>query len=115
MDPLSNVDRLVLLLRQRLQERDRTRKTPGASVRSKTLPPPGPTAAQALAAMDGVDDRQFRRAVIQGLLTDQLGPAILNDASFQQVVDRVVGAIEGDDQGRLLLDRIASEMKALAR
>lgn len=114
MDPVSNVDRLVLLLRQRLQERDRTR---GVS-RSGTRRAPAPTgldAARALAAIDGVDERQLRRSLIQGLLSDQFGTAMINDARFQQVVDRVTDALESDETGRALLDRISRELRAAAR
>lgn len=115
MEPVSTVDRLVLLLRQRLEERDRTRKSTGPAARKTALTTAGKTAVQALAATEGVDDKQFRRAVIQGLLTDRLGTGMINDAAFQQVVDRVVSAIESDDQSRSLLDRLAEELKALAR
>ena len=99
MDPISNVDQLVLLLRQRLAERSRAassgktgqvrsaRETASAEVDS----------AHALAAIDGVDERQLKRALIQNILADQLGGALLNDAQFQQVVDRVTETIGRDD------------------
>lgn len=110
MDPVSNVDRLVLLLRQRLQERERLKTAPRAAGR-KAERTGGLTAAQALAAIDDVDEHQFRRALIQGLLTDQFGQEMLNEARFQQVVDRVVSAIESDAIGRGLLDRISREIR----
>lgn len=110
MDPISNVDHLVLLLRQRLQERARKGAPKAAGRRSRATD--GLSAAQALAAMEGVDDRQFRRALIQGLLSDHFGQGVLNEARFQQVVDRVVGAIEGDAAGRELLERICREARA---
>lgn len=115
MEPVSNVDRLVLLLRQRLEERDRTRTSQRPGSTKTTSNDVSKSAVQALAATEGVDDRQFRRAVIQGLLTDRLGTAMMNDAAFQQVVDRVVGAIESDEETRKLLDRIANDLKAVAR
>lgn len=111
MEPVSNVDRLVLLLRQRLQERERLKAAPRTAGRT-TGRTGGLTAAQALAAIGHIDERQFRRALIQGLLTDQFGHEMLNEARFQQVVDRVVSAIEGDAAGRELLDRISREMRA---
>lgn len=114
MEPISNVDRLVLLLRQRLQERERTGSAPKA-VGRKPQGAGGIAAAKALAAIGDVDERQLRRALIQGLLSDQFGQGVVNDAKFQQVVDRVVDAIEGDEGGRALLDRISLEMRAAAR
>lgn len=115
MEPVSNVDRLVLLLRQRLEERDRARKSAGPILRKTAPTAAGKSAVQALAATEGVDDKQFRRAIIQGLLTDRMGTAMINDAAFQQVVGRVVDVMEGDDQTRALLDRITEELKSMAR
>lgn len=114
MEPISNVDRLVLLLRQRLQERERAKGVPKTAGR-KPQGSGGVEAARALAAIGDVDERHLRRALIQGLLSDQFGQGVVNDAKFQQVVDRVVDAIEGDEHGRALLDRISQEMRAAAR
>lgn len=114
MDAVSNVDRLVLLLRQRLEERDRTRR-PGAPLAKRADQKAAErTTVQALAAAGDVDDRQFRRALVQGLLTDRLGLAMVNEAGFQQVVDRVVQTIESDAETRRLLDRISDDLKGLA-
>lgn len=116
MDPISNTDRLILLLRQRLQERDRTRSGSKSTSRSDQTKAAGSVStAQALAAIDGVDERQLRRTLIQGLLSDQFGDAMLNEPRFQQMVDRVVHAIEGDDAGRALLERMTAELRAAVR
>lgn len=113
MDPVSNVDRLVLLLRQRLREREgakgigRVRSgTTSRAERSGT--------AQALAAIAGVDDRQLRRALIQGLLSEQFGARLVNEARFQQVVDRVVDALESDEEGVALLGRVTKDIRSAA-
>ena len=117
MEPISNVDRLVLLLRQRLQERSRLTGAARTSARSGAQDPPavGFDNVQALAAVQGVDDRQLRRALIQNILADNLGPKLLNEARFQQVVDRVTETIEGDDGASRLLDRVVGELRAAAR
>lgn len=107
MEPISNVDRLVLLLRQRLQERDRSSKTSRKEREKKSAL----SAATALAAVDSIDERQLRRAIIQGILGDQFGSAMINEAKFQQVVDRVSQAIENDDDARKLLDRVGQDLK----
>lgn len=65
--------------------------------------------------VEGVDERQLRRTLVQGLLTDQFGDAMLNEPRFQQMVDRVVHAIEGDESGRALLDRMTAELRAVSR
>jgi len=116
MDPISNVDRLVLILRQRLQERasvagKRTGKTPAARDRS-----PNPLeAARALAAVDSVDDRQLKRALIQGVLAENLGKGLINDASFQQMVDRVTETLDGDPDLGKLMTRVVADLRAAAR
>jgi hypothetical protein len=115
MDPITNVDRLILLLRQRLQERDTIRRSPRGSSRKAEARAEGVSAAQALAALEDVDDRQLRRALIQGLLSDHFGRHLINEAKFQQMVDRVVTAIEGDDVGKALLDRMTTELRDQAR
>lgn len=107
MDPVSNVDRLVLLLRQRLHERDRSSKTNRKAREKKSAL----SAATALAAVDSVDEYQLRRAIIQGILGDHFGSAVVNEARFQQVVDRVVLAIASDDDARALLDRVGADLK----
>jgi hypothetical protein len=117
MDPVSSVDSLVVLLRQRLAERSRA----GASqTRGKVSGSTGQTAKgvrslDALAAIDGVDERQLKRALIQNLLTDQFGAHLINDAKFQQIIDRVMDAIDGEASSAGLLSRVAGELRATAR
>jgi hypothetical protein len=114
MEPISNVDRLVLLLRQRLQDRDRLRAgdTAAGHRTAKKSDANGLSAAQALAAAESIDERQLRRALIQDLLSDQFGERMLNEPRFQQVVDRVTTAIEADESGLALLRRISGELRA---
>jgi hypothetical protein len=112
MDPISNVDRLAKLLRQRLAERAKAdakraeRRGPSDAAASR----PG-GAVQALAAAEGVDDRQLRRALIENILADQLGQELINEAKFQQVVERVTEALADDSGTARLLDRIVREMR----
>jgi hypothetical protein len=113
MDPVSNADRLVLLLRQKLQERAKG----GAAARGGRKEHPGadasaePSGLQALAAVDSADEHTLRRAFIQNLLADQLGPDLLNDAQFQQIVSRVTEAIEEDPGASRLLNRLIGELR----
>jgi len=117
MDPISNVDRLVLLLRQRLLERSRSapssRKDASRSAGERAAT--GPEHLHALAAVEGVDDRQLKRALIQNVLAEQLGARLVNEAKFQQVVDRVTDAIDADGASSGLLSRLVSELRASAR
>lgn len=113
MDPISGADRLVLLLRQKLQERAKAIGSKGAGAKGKAGATAAPEAigVQALAAVEGVDERQLRRAFIQTLLADQLGSTLVNDARFQQVVSRVTNAIDDDPEASQLLSRLLAEIR----
>lgn len=113
MDPISNVDRVVLLLRQRLEERKRAlQKSNSAALspanRRRDTQVGG---VRALASLDGVDEKAMRRAFIQTLLADQFGQSLINDAQFQQVVERVTDAIEADPATSRLLSRFLSDLR----
>jgi hypothetical protein len=113
MDPISNADRLVLLLRQKLQERAKAGSAgkPGAKQASNVAGPAEPAGVHAPIPIEGADERPFRRAVIQNILADQLGPALMNDAQFQQVVSRVTDAIEEDTDASELLSRVIADLR----
>jgi hypothetical protein len=110
MDPISNTDRLVMLLRQKLEERAKAQRA-GAKAKSATVAPLEPAGVQALAALEGADERSLRRAIIQNLLADQLDPSLLNDAQFQQIVTRVTDAIEDDREASELMSRVLADLR----
>jgi hypothetical protein len=112
MDPISNVDRLVLLLRQRLSERSAVASRGAAARRTQ---PAAPDAVRALAAVEGMDERHLRRALIQSLLADSFGRQVVNEAQFQQVVDRVTQTIEEDPDTVRLLQRVVGDLRTAAR
>ncbi len=114
MEPISNTDRLILLLRQKLEERAKAsansrstgRANPAASA------PVEPSGVRAMMAVEGADEHSLRRAVLQNLLADHLGPELINDAQFQQVVTRVSEAIEEDDEASTLLTQVIAQLRA---
>ncbi|MEI9997615.1 MAG: hypothetical protein WDM91_23675 [Rhizomicrobium sp.] len=112
MDPISNADRLVLLLRQKLQERAKAGSAARPGAASKGQAPAEPSAIQALAAAEDADEHTLRRAFLQNLLADQLGPDLVNDAQFQQIVSRVTQAIEDDADAARLLSRLIADLRA---
>jgi hypothetical protein len=109
MDPITSTDRITALLRQHLRERAKTTR-PGKD-RARSVITAGSSPFAALAALDDLDRRQLRRACIQALLADQLGPEFLNDAQFQQVVGRVSDLIAEDGDASRLLDRVLDDLR----
>ena len=114
MEPISNADRLVLLLRRKLEERAKASapSRAGANAKSEAAPAAAPSGVRAMAAIEGADERPLRRAVIQNLLTDQFGPALLNDAQFQQVVTRVTDTIDQDAEAARLLSHVIAQLRS---
>jgi hypothetical protein len=111
MDPISNADRLELLLRQKLEERARVQHAQRPPAKPGTQEAAPASGIHALATVDWTDERALRRAIIQNLLADQLGPELINDAQFQQIVSRVTNAIEEDAAAAELLTGVASELR----
>lgn len=112
MDPVSNADNLVLMLRQKLRERARTsakgraavpQHAGGEAVKMSSV--------QQLAAVEGVEERLLRRALVQNLLVEHFGSSMLNDAQFQQVVSRVTATIEEDADASNLISHVLSELR----
>ncbi len=110
MTPISNIDRIMLVLRQRLSEKAGAARRPaGAGAGTHTTG--SRQAIAALAATDGVDERLLRRTIVQALLAEQLGESLLNDARFQEIVSQVSHALEDDDKGRTLIDSLLSGLR----
>jgi hypothetical protein len=115
MDAVSNINQILLILRQKLQER--ARKGPAArtsksasfardAVRAEDVDPMRRIAD--LAQDDGFDDRQLARLFVESLLTREFGTPLTNDAQFHQVIERVMQALSSDAQlGKILNITIA--------
>ncbi|HZZ36827.1 MAG TPA: hypothetical protein VFE03_13975 [Caulobacteraceae bacterium] len=115
MDPIANTDRLILLLRERLLERVKTAGVPGRQRGATDTSQALIDNLQALAAVDGVEDRQLGRALIQRILSEELGSDLLNEAKFQLVVDQVTDTLRAEPATAGLLSRIVGELRAAAR
>lgn len=111
MEPVNNVERIAVLLREKLAERSRATRGGTVAPAAGRQNTQGSSVA-ALAAIGEVDERQFRRTVIQSILVNHFGKEVMNDASFQQIVEQVTAAIEADDEGRLLLDQAAGALRS---
>lgn len=112
LEPVSNIDRLMLILRQRLEERERSLRKGRPAQRAEDGIAAPASGIDALAALEGADEAVLRRAFIQALLADQFGRGMINEAPFQQVVKQVTDAIDSDPATQRLLSRLLAEVRA---
>ncbi len=111
MTRITGTDQVLLLLRDRLARGAAS----GGAVRSGALARRERAALDRLRAMagfDALDPDERRRAVVQGLLIEELGEAVANDAAFQTVLGdvlRIIGAMPG---GTDLIDRAAAALRS---
>jgi hypothetical protein len=113
MDPVSKSDRLIRLLRQRLEERSKARSAEAATPASR-VQPRGLEATKAIAdrfARDGGSDAALRRTLVEQLLAEQFGTSLVNEAKFQQIVDRVTSAIKSDPSTSQIFEQVIAELK----
>ncbi len=113
MDPISNADRLVRLLRQKLEERSQTGKKQKTSEK-QPVRLDGLEHVRAVAgeiAQAGADDQQLNRLLIEQLLSDQFGPGLINEPRFQQIVEQVSEMMSGDPAISALLSQATAEIR----
>jgi hypothetical protein len=113
MDAISNSDRFVALLRQKLADRARIRGTdakPRTDARALEDTAPQRSIAT-LAAMAGADDRKLRRTIVAQLLTERMGDQLVNEPRFQQIIEQVTELIADDAELGSLLGEVMKEVR----
>jgi hypothetical protein len=113
MEALSNADRFVVLLRQKLAERAQARSTSvkrAAGPASSTAAAPHRPLAE-LAAQAGADDRNLRRTIVEQLLTERFGGQLANEPRFQQVVEQVTEILAADAELGAILGEVMAQVR----
>ena len=114
MTRISNVDQVLMLLRQQLQRMsgpDRSRKR---STAASTAAQKRETAARRIEAVtrhDDLGDEDLGRTLLGALLVDEFGEAAANDHKFQKLVDEVYRIVASDAQSRAVLDSAVKEVR----
>lgn len=113
MTRVGNIDQVLLLLREQLQRSGKTRENSrGAGATRAGLAPARPLdRVRALATLDTLGEDDVRRALVRGVLTDELGDGVANDAAFQRIVDDVLRIIGDMPGGTGLIDRAVAQLK----
>lgn len=109
MTQITATDQILLLLREQLQRGERARRTSIDKGERRAGTPQERVAA--LAAIKDLAERDFRRALVRGLLSERLGEALTADPAFDAVTGQVIEMIEDAPDARDLLDRVAQEFR----
>ena len=113
MTRITNVDQVLILLRNQLQKMEREKK----SARPIKTPEAGQVhktpfeRVQDLAADGNLSEADIHRALIGSLLTEEFGTAIANDPSFQAIIDRVTATLTSDQASKQLLRGAVDTLK----
>ncbi len=115
MDPVSNADRVIRILREQLERKSKTRVDGKSKPSTVDLVEQGNARVAATVgsmARQGLDDSALQRLIVEHLLVEQFGSQLVNDAKFQQIVDRVMNMIMTDKRTRSLLDQSLVQLRA---
>jgi hypothetical protein len=113
MDAISNTDRFVILLRQKLAKRAETKEL-RRTEKTVSRAPAGRDGIRAIsgrAARAGANDKILRRTIIEQLLADRFGSALINEARFQEIVDQVTELMASDPSLSSLFTSVVAEIR----
>ncbi|WEJ98138.1 MAG: hypothetical protein P0Y59_14420 [Candidatus Sphingomonas phytovorans] len=111
MTRITNADHVLLLLQEQLARlgKDRAGRTAKPAPVRAGVPEPM-ARLRALAGREELSDDDLRRALVRGLLVQQLGEAIGNDPAFEAIAGDVLRIIGESEQGRALVDRAIQQL-----
>jgi hypothetical protein len=111
MTRIGNVDQVLLLLREQLQRAGNRRGVAG-KVRAGRAEAQRPLdRVRALAALDTLDPDEAGRILVRGMLTEEFGEAVGNDAALQTIVTDVIRIIGDSPDGAELIRRAVAQLK----
>lgn len=108
MTRVTNSDQVIAAIRAQLQ---RMAKRGKAEATARTAKPEARSMntrqmVDALAAIDGLSEEDFRRGFVRALLTEEFGESVANSSEFQRVIDRTATTIAGDREVSAMLDNL---------
>lgn len=89
------------------------RRTAAADARQNTALGPQEVAARRIRAIDPADPQRRRRAFrlfLESVLLAELGPSLINDAGFQQLVDQVEQSMAADPELARAMDAAGAQL-----
>jgi len=119
VDSVSRLNQAVLLLRKQLLERSKQSSTrnadPGGgnahstTTENRNADPLQRTADLRNAGIE--DEQQLSRRFVESVLLNELGQHLVSDAGMQQVITLVLKELEDDEESKVALKVIISELK----
>jgi hypothetical protein len=114
MTRISNVDQVMLLLRQQLQrmsKSDRQQKTGNVSAATPQRREAAVGRIEEITRADELSEDDLARTLVSALLVDEFGEAVANDPKFQSLVGEVHRIIAADADGKALLQDALKDVK----
>jgi hypothetical protein len=112
MDAISNADRFALLLRQKLEERAKKKGLSKNKIeearRLSVSERHSIRSVTGAAARSGADD--LERTLIEQLLVDQFGAALINDPKFQDIIGRVAKMMQDDKDLKQIMSTVIASL-----
>lgn len=106
MTRISNVDQVLMLLRQQLQrlgKADRSAKGSSTAAMRAEHRPPAPIRIEAVLRDAPLSEEDLARTLIQAMLVDEFGEAVANDHKFQNVSAEVYRLVAQDPEASRVL------------
>lgn len=106
MTRISQVDQMLMLLRQQLQGMTKAERSRRGARTEQATPQARKSAAkriEALARAGGLDEDDLARSLIGALLVDEFGESVANDHKFRKMVDEVHRIVSSDPKARTML------------
>ncbi|PTS90551.1 hypothetical protein DBR17_01115 [Sphingomonas sp. HMWF008] len=105
MTRISNADQVLLLLQEQIGRLAKNKSAPRGTLAAKGGTPEPMARVRALAAREGLSEEDLKRALVRGILVQQLGDAVGNDPAFEAIAHDVIRIIGEAPEGRDLLER----------
>lgn len=108
MTRITNSDQVIAAIRAQLQRLAKSRKSEATA---RTAKPEARSMGMremvdALAAIDGLSEEDFRRGFVRALLTEEFGESVANSAGFQSVIDKTAASIATDREVNQMLNAL---------
>jgi len=108
MTRITNSEQVIAAIRAQLQrmakrgKSDSTARTAKPEARSMSTR----QMVDALAAIEGLSEDDFRRGFVRALLTEEFGESLANSSGFQSVIERTAASIAGDQEISSMLEGV---------